>query len=55
MTKPKAKVKVKDTRKKVSKDMLRRFATEIKRCTNFPLGDDMVELAIKNFEHEEEL
>jgi len=45
----------KDTRKRVSKDMLRRFAAEIKRCTNFPLSDKIVEQVIKNFEHEEEL
>lgn len=57
-TKGKAKTKPtvsKDPRKRVSKSILRRFAAEIKRCTNFPLGDDMVELAIKNFEREEAL
>jgi len=43
------KVKVMDV------DMLRRFAAEIKRYTNFPLSDKIVEQAIKNFEHKEGL
>lgn len=54
-TKAQAKPDVKDTRKKVSKDMLRRFAAEIKLCTNFPLSDKIVEQAIKDFERKEGL
>lgn len=54
-TKPEAKAVAKDTRKKVSKDMLRRFAAEIKECTNFPLSDKIVEQAITNFERKEGL
>ena len=53
--KTKAKPEVKDTRKKVSKDLLRRFAAEIKLCTNFPLSDKIVEQAIKDFERKEGL
>ena len=58
MVKTKVKTKAKadtDTRKKVSKDLLRRFAAEIKRCTNFPLSDKIVEQAIKDFERKEGL
>lgn len=55
-TKKKAKIETEiEKRVRVSKDMLRRFAAEIKRCTNFPLSDKIVEQAIKDFEHKEGL
>ena len=53
--KPEAIAVSKDTREKVSKDMLRRFAAEIKLGTNFPLSDKIVEQAIKDFERKEGL